>query len=147
MYIHSPTKDRENRFRYAVKEMGGTIVAGAITTAGSGAMMFNCQLGFFYKMAVLISGTIFLSFTFTMLYFTPLLAAAGPSGSMGSITCSVGKAESEKRRETQEGNSAGMHRDKFHDQHSVYAFSSGGRESGTVRRRANKGETKVGGTA
>ena len=56
MYIEAAEKSgamtREKRFFYAASKMGSTVMAGAITTAGSGAFMFLCQMMFFYKMAV-----------------------------------------------------------------------------------------------
>ena len=38
---------REERFKHSATKMGSTVIAGAITTAGSGSFMFLCQLGFF----------------------------------------------------------------------------------------------------
>ena len=42
-------KDREGRTLYALERMGSTVVAGAITTAGSALFMLGCQMTFFYK--------------------------------------------------------------------------------------------------
>ena len=58
---------REERFKHSATKMGSTVIAGAITTAGSGCFMFLCQLGFFYKMAVLIVITIMFSFIYSLL--------------------------------------------------------------------------------
>merc|ERR1711865_887910 len=70
MYIEAAEKSgamkREDRFFYAASKMGSTVMAGAVTTAGSGAFMFLCQMRFFYKMAVLITLTIGFSFVYSL---------------------------------------------------------------------------------
>ena len=69
MYIEAAEKSgamtREKRFFYAASKMGSTVMAGAITTAGSGAFMFLCQMMFFYKMAV----RCFCFFLYILLFF------------------------------------------------------------------------------
>ena len=65
--------------------MGGTVFAGAVTTAGSGAVMWICQLTFFTKMAVLITMTILFSLFYSTLFFIPLCALIGPNGTFGDI--------------------------------------------------------------
>ena len=75
----------KDRTIYACEHMGSTVVAGAVTTGGSGAFMFACQLMFFYKMALLICMTILFSFLFTFFFFTPLLALAGPDTTLGDL--------------------------------------------------------------
>ncbi len=82
MYIEASEKSgamtREKRFYYAASKMGSTVMAGAITTAGSGAFMFVCQMRFFYKMAILITMTIGYSFVFSFGFFMAFLVIAGP---------------------------------------------------------------------
>ena len=53
VYVESNDKYRSHRVRSALTIMGSTVVAGAITTFGSGAFMFSCQMVFFSKMAFL----------------------------------------------------------------------------------------------
>eukprot|EP00420_Gonyaulax_spinifera_P002940 CAMPEP_0197938662 /NCGR_PEP_ID=MMETSP1439-20131203/118498_1 /TAXON_ID=66791 /ORGANISM="Gonyaulax spinifera, Strain CCMP409" /LENGTH=83 /DNA_ID=CAMNT_0043561741 /DNA_START=12 /DNA_END=263 /DNA_ORIENTATION=- len=67
--------------------MGSTVFAGAITTAGSGMVMFLCFLTFFFKMALLICMTIFYSFLFSLLFFMGLCFLAGPEGQAGDLFC------------------------------------------------------------
>jgi predicted RND superfamily exporter protein len=82
-----------DRFRYSCTHMGGTIVAGAITTAGSGSFMFMCQLAFFFKMAMLIVSTILFSLAYSLLLFMPLLMLFGPNTTFGDLsTMGLGKA-------------------------------------------------------
>jgi hypothetical protein len=92
MYIEAAEKSgamtREKRFYYAASKMGSTVMAGAVTTAGSGAFMFMCQMMFFYKMAVLITLTIGFSFVFSFGFFMAYLVMVGPeydNGNLGSL--------------------------------------------------------------
>lgn len=76
---------REERFTHSATKMGSTVIAGAITTAGSGCFMFLCQLGFFYKMAVLIVVTIMFSFIYSLGLFLSLCVLIGPEGTFGNL--------------------------------------------------------------
>ena len=80
MYVEASevqgAQTRIRRFKYA-SENGSTIVNGAITTAGSGAMMFTCQMVFFFKMGTLVAMTI--TFQFCSLgLFMSLCVLIGP---------------------------------------------------------------------
>jgi predicted RND superfamily exporter protein len=88
MYMEAFEKGKKSRIErvvYACENMGGTVVAGAVTTGGSGSFMFACQLVFFFKMALLICLTIAFSFIYAFLFFIPALALLGPNGAEGSI--------------------------------------------------------------
>lgn len=76
---------RDERFRFAMFTMGGTVVANSITTFGAGVFMFGAQLVFFQKMAVLISGTIAFSFLFSFMFFMAHCAFMGPEKKFGTI--------------------------------------------------------------
>lgn len=78
-------QSREERFTHSATKMGSTVIAGAVTTAGSGCFMFLCQLGFFYKMAVLIVITIMFSFIYSMGFFLSLCVVCGPEGTFGNL--------------------------------------------------------------
>jgi len=80
-------KTRDERASFAIQNMGSTVFAGAITTAGSGAFMFLCVVTFFWKMALLICTTIIYSFLFSLLFFMGLCFLAGPEGTCGDICC------------------------------------------------------------
>merc|ERR1712027_39447 len=67
--------------------MGSTIVMGALTTAGAGAIMFLCFFYFFFKMAMLICITIMFSFLFSLGGFMAFIWVIGPEGSCGELTC------------------------------------------------------------
>ena len=78
-------QSREERFTHSATKMGSTVIAGAVTTAGSGCFMFLCQLGFFYKMAVLIVITIMFSFIYSLGFFLSLCVVCGPEGTFGNL--------------------------------------------------------------
>merc|ERR1712028_288964 len=96
MYIEAAEKSgamtREKRFFYAASKMGSTVMAGVITTAGSGAFMFLCQMMFFYKMAVLITLTIGFSFVFSFGFFMTYLAMIGPEYDNGNLGAFCGSS-------------------------------------------------------
>jgi len=88
MYDHATKVGVHNRLdkvMYAADKMCLTVVAGAITTAGAGLFMFACQSTFFGKMATLISGTVFWSLAYSLLFFMPLLSLCGPEEGFGRI--------------------------------------------------------------
>eukprot|EP00933_Yihiella_yeosuensis_P070912 TRINITY_DN79072_c0_g1_i1.p1 TRINITY_DN79072_c0_g1~~TRINITY_DN79072_c0_g1_i1.p1 ORF type:complete len:946 (-),score=131.26 TRINITY_DN79072_c0_g1_i1:532-3369(-) len=82
---HHGCSTRDDRATFAIKNMGSTVFYGAVTTAGSGTVMFFCFLKFFFKMAVLISATITFSFLFSLGFFMGLLWLGGPEGSFGEL--------------------------------------------------------------
>mmetsp|Transcript_12945 Transcript_12945/g.30536 ORF Transcript_12945/g.30536 Transcript_12945/m.30536 type:complete len:695 (+) Transcript_12945:1702-3786(+) len=82
---HLGFEARHERARYAILKMSSTVLAGAITTAGSGSFMFACQIVFFKKMGFLICVTIAFSLLFSLFLFMPLLYVAGPAGNCGHV--------------------------------------------------------------
>ena len=89
MYDHGRThanlERREARTAYALRKMGGTVFAGAATTAGSASLMLACQLTFFVQMAILIVFTVVLSILMALFFYVPLLFAYGPQHDQGNI--------------------------------------------------------------
>lgn len=83
--IHYSLAVRHERCEFAVKQLGTTIFAGAVTTAGAGMVMFVCFFYFFFKMALLITVTIAYSFMFAFLFFLPLMWLIGPNGTFGDL--------------------------------------------------------------
>jgi len=78
---------REERATFAVRNMGATVFAGAVTTAGAGIVMFVCFSTFFHKMALLILATIAYSFLYSLGFFISLAFLVGPEGDCGSLPC------------------------------------------------------------
>jgi len=87
---------RAARTEFAVRNMGSTVFAGAATTFAAGGIMFICYIRFFYKMAVLISITIFYSLLFSMGLVNGLLMLAGPQGKFGNLSGLCRKAGNSK---------------------------------------------------
>ncbi|CAK9002145.1 unnamed protein product [Durusdinium trenchii] len=83
--MHFGHQTRDERAKFAIRSMGSTIFAGAITTMLAGATMFVCWFYFFIKMALLICVTIMYSFLFSLVFFMSLLWTAGPENSFGHI--------------------------------------------------------------
>merc|ERR1712086_736826 len=54
MYCESTRASREERVVHCLTYMGVTVVAGGVTTLGSGCFMYGCQITFFTTMAALI---------------------------------------------------------------------------------------------
>jgi len=78
-------KDRDDRCQFAVRNLGTTIFAGALTTSGAGVPMFLCFFYFFFKMALLITVTIMYSLIFSIGFFMSLLWLIGPNGNVGQL--------------------------------------------------------------
>ena len=77
-YIHSPFLKRGQRMQSAMKEMGGTIMAGTITTLGAGCFLFPATMIFFTQFAVMITSTICISFLYSMVFFAAVMHTIGP---------------------------------------------------------------------
>ena len=92
--------NRVDRFIYSCTNMGSTVVAGAVTTGGSGSFMFLCQLMFFYKMALLIFMTIFFSLLYALFFFMPMLMLAGPDTDFGNVPTSLASMNPNNKGET-----------------------------------------------
>ena len=71
---------RQEKFDYSIRKMGETVLAGAITTAGSTVFLLACQLTFFTAMGTLIILTVAYSLGYSLLFFMPLLRVMGPEG-------------------------------------------------------------------
>ena len=69
-----------DRFSFAIRKMGGTVIGGAVTTLGAGLFMLPCQLVSLNKLGLLMVTTILFSLLYSFGFVMPLLAAAGPSG-------------------------------------------------------------------
>ena len=79
-------RDRQSKFEHASREIGPTVVGGAITTAGAGCFMFLCQIVFFIKMAALIVSTIVLSYLYSLGFFMSVLLVMGPEHDEGKLS-------------------------------------------------------------
>ena len=98
----SGLQTRTARMRYAMGRIGSTIVAGAVTTAGAGGIMFLGQGDFYTKMAFVMSYTILLSFIYTFGFFASCMLLFGPEFEEGIVRCpccaSRKKNDADKKR-------------------------------------------------
>lgn len=66
--LQSHSRTARGRSQHALAAMGGTVLGGGITTFGSGAFLFPCQIGFFTTMAWLITMTILVGLVLSIYY-------------------------------------------------------------------------------
>jgi len=101
MYLevgHLGYETRAERWEMALKNMGVTVLAGAVTTLVAGLSMRFCQMTFFLQMSTLISVTIVYSLLFTLFFFMCLLRVAGPEHDCGDVSRLIQRARSCARR-------------------------------------------------
>jgi predicted RND superfamily exporter protein len=84
-YVHSPYHGRYERMKDSYREMGVSIFAGAITTAGSGAFLFPSTSVIFWKFAVILTSTIGFALFYSMMSFGAIMHICGIEGNFGSI--------------------------------------------------------------
>jgi len=79
-YVHSEFDDRENRMRDSLREMGISILSGAITTILATVTLFICVLMLFSKFAIFVIMTTLFSVAYSLGFFSALCLAIGPTG-------------------------------------------------------------------
>jgi len=77
-FIESQATDRKERMRDSLKEIGVSVLGGALTTFGSSQLLWFCVSTFFFKFAALMSLTIFFSLTWALVFFSATCMAFGP---------------------------------------------------------------------
>eukprot|EP00466_Bigelowiella_natans_P021438 jgi/Bigna1/133432/aug1.21_g8140 len=77
--------DRASRFNHAAVGMGGTVIAGGITSFGAALPLLGTQHLFFPTMGALMAATVAFSLTFSLLFFMGFLLVAGPEGGVGEV--------------------------------------------------------------
>lgn len=88
MYLevgHLGYENRADRWAMALRNMGSTVLAGAVTTFMAGLSMRFCQMTFFTQMSTLISITIAYSLIYTLFFFMCVLRIAGPEHRFGDV--------------------------------------------------------------
>lgn len=71
-YNHSKYKDRNNRIKEALRELGISILSGSITTIGATVTLYICTLVMFTKFATFVVATIFFSIIYSLGFFAAL---------------------------------------------------------------------------
>lgn len=78
-------KKRVDKLRHSLKEIGVSILSGAVTTILSGMVLYFCSTTLFKKFSVIICATIFLSIFIALFFFSSLCYLIGPSGHFGDL--------------------------------------------------------------
>ena len=84
-FVESHFKKRVDRLRHSLKEIGVSILSGAVTTILSGMVLYLCSTTLFKKFSIIIVGTIFLSIYIALFFFSSLCYLIGPNGTFGDL--------------------------------------------------------------
>ena len=84
-YTHSREPSRHDKMRQAYRQMGVSILSGAITTMGCGLLLVACQISFFKKFGTFICLTIAFSLFTAALTFGGIIHICGPEKGFGDI--------------------------------------------------------------
>merc|ERR1711924_75973 len=84
-YVESHSQTRKQKTQDALYDMGISVIAGGITTAGAGCFLYFTVLLFFYKFALLMVFTILASWIWSLGFFISLVNCFGPEGTTGSL--------------------------------------------------------------
>mmetsp|Transcript_16142 Transcript_16142/g.18104 ORF Transcript_16142/g.18104 Transcript_16142/m.18104 type:complete len:977 (+) Transcript_16142:234-3164(+) len=107
-YVESNYRSRLDRTRDALSKMGVSILGGAITTFGNGAVLFLCTGIFFVKFAWIITSTIFFALVWSLVFFPAWLIILGPENETGNLHYYYGnmKTKWQQRKEFNQRNGA-----------------------------------------
>eukprot|EP01029_Cantina_marsupialis_P020736 TRINITY_DN4883_c0_g2_i1.p1 TRINITY_DN4883_c0_g2~~TRINITY_DN4883_c0_g2_i1.p1 ORF type:complete len:896 (-),score=296.27 TRINITY_DN4883_c0_g2_i1:443-3130(-) len=97
-FVESHETTAKERMRSAMREMGISVVAGAITTAGAGSVMFLCFMMFFTKFAFMMVMNVSAALVWSCVFLPAVLMAVGPDKNGGQIfkICWSKKTDEEK---------------------------------------------------
>jgi len=84
-YVESAFTKRDRRIGHALKEMGVSILSGAVTTILSGSVLILCVTILFDKFAIIIVSTIFFSLVMSLGLFSSLCHLMGPNDHFGDL--------------------------------------------------------------
>lgn len=84
-YSVSGDYGRRERTRDALTRMGISVLAGAITTAGSVALVLGAQIEIFFKFGLIVVVNTLFSIVWVYVFFCAYLTTVGPSGDFGSM--------------------------------------------------------------
>lgn len=85
-YVHSKYKDRDNRIREALREMGISIISGSITTMLSVLILFACVIFLFTKFSIFVLTTIICSTFYSLCFFSACCHVVGPNDEFANIS-------------------------------------------------------------
>merc|ERR1711985_13261 len=109
-YVHAEKKERLDKVRSALDEIGVSVLGGMLTSASAAVALMLCQLQFFHKFGVFLILTVSISWVWANVAFMASMALFGPDSSTPSwlqVPASIvarirqSKAEQESKAEQQ----------------------------------------------
>merc|ERR1712017_34289 len=77
-FVHAEQKERSDKVKSALDEIGVSVLAGMLTSASAAVALMFCQLQFFHKFGVFLILTVLLSWLWANLGFLAAMAIFGP---------------------------------------------------------------------
>merc|ERR1712118_221942 len=83
-YVHAEKKERLDKVRSALDEIGVSVLGGMLTSASAAVALMLCQLQFFHKFGVFLILTVSMSWIWANIGFMASMALFGPDSSTPS---------------------------------------------------------------
>merc|ERR1711959_370268 len=83
-FVHAEQKERSDKVRSALDEIGVSVLAGMVTSASAAVALMVCQLQFFHKFGVFLILTVTISWIWANVGFLASMALFGPDDSSPS---------------------------------------------------------------
>merc|ERR1712138_116449 len=83
-YVHAEKKERSDKVRSALDEIGVSVLGGMLTSASAAVALMLCQLQFFHKFGVFLMLTVSMSWIWANVAFMASMALFGPDSSTPS---------------------------------------------------------------
>merc|ERR1712078_925162 len=83
-YVHAEKKERADKVRSALDEIGVSVLGGMLTSASAAVALMLCQLQFFHKFGVFLMLTVSISWIWANVGFMASMALFGPDDSTPS---------------------------------------------------------------
>merc|ERR1712017_19528 len=77
-FVHAEQKERSDKVRSALDEIGVSVLAGMVTSASAAVALMVCQLQFFHKFGVFLMLTVSISWIWANIGFMASMALFGP---------------------------------------------------------------------
>merc|ERR1711862_816101 len=77
-FVHAEQKERSDKVRSALDEIGVSVLAGMVTSASAAVALMVCQLQFFHKFGVFLILTVSISWIWANVGFLASMALLGP---------------------------------------------------------------------
>merc|ERR1711985_205236 len=77
-FVHAEKKDRGDKVRSALDEIGVSVLTGMLTSASAAVALMICQLQFFYKFGVFLMLTVSISWIWANIAFMATMSVCGP---------------------------------------------------------------------